>query len=216
MGKLLGIAWAALALCLLAPAGAVAASGQITRSLATPDWSYASIAGSVTWTGCELEAPKKPPEPPREEGEEELPPVDKPPPYCGWTPFVTVGPGSQASECSLPGREQPRSLGSGVTLAWEGSERRSEETAAFDVSGVPLSGGVGQLVCLSILEGAANFPWHAERTIPLASAPLTAEPLQREPPVEPCTCPAPGPHHRHHVRNRHHRRIFVFQHRKVP
>jgi hypothetical protein len=214
-----------LAVSAIAAASASAATGQITRALATPDWSQASIAGSVTWTACELEPPEeKPgPEPPKEEGEEELPPVGPVVTGCDWTPFVTIGPGTEASECSAPGRQKPEALGPGIVLAWQGPKSSAKGTVGFEISGFPLDGSKNQLVCLSMLEeleevmAAETFTSHGPATASrsLASALLTAEPARMEP-TRPCTCPPPRPRHRHrHRRHRRHRRISLSQHQKV-
>lgn len=226
MGKAIriGVPVFALMVSAIVVASASATTGQITRALATPEWSYASIAGSVAWTGCELEEPKRPPEkePPKEEGEEEPPPVGPIVIGCNWTPFVTIGPGTEASECSAPGRQQPEALGPGIVLAWKGPTSEVEGTVGFDISQFPLGGSKNRLVCLSMLEKlqevmaaktlASYGPAAAFR--PLASALLTAEPPQREPP---CTCPPPGPPRtKHHHRHRHHHRISLSQHKKVP
>lgn len=205
----------ALALAALAPASASATSGEITQAEALPGWATAMVAGSATWTGCALEPPEPPekPKPPGEEGEEE-PAVDSPPPSCGWTPFITVGPGTEGSECSSPERQWPESLGSGITLAWTGSKSSVENTTYFAASDVPLDGDTNQLACLGLIESASAFPWHARVSRSLASAHLT---LLAKPPA--CTCPMPGyhphPHRHHHVKHRRHH-IFVSQHQKVP
>jgi hypothetical protein len=221
-----GIPVVVLAVSAIAVASASAATGQITRALATPDWSQPSIAGSVTWTGCELEEPKRPPEkePPKEEGEEELPPVGPVVIGCNWTPFVTIGPGTEASECSAPGRQQPEALGPGIALAWKGSKSSAEGTVGFEISEFPLNGSKNQLVCLSMLEelevvmAAKPLTSYGPSMVsrPLASAFLTAEPSRTEP-TKPCTCPAPSPprKHRHHRRHRHRHRISLSQHQKV-
>jgi hypothetical protein len=203
---------AALAAVVAAPANASATSGAVTKALASPSWTSATIAGSATWTGCHLQPPKSPeePKPPKEEGEEEVGAPDSPPPRCGWTPFATVGPGTQASECSSAARLWPEALGPGVTLAWQGSEGESEGTASFEVSGVPLDGSAGQLVCLGLIETASAFPWHARASLFLASAVLTKE----APKPKRCSCPPRRRHH--HVKHRRHRHIFVSQHQKVP
>lgn len=197
---------AALGVAAAAPVGASAAVGSITEALASPDWSHATIAGAVTWGGCELEQPKEP-EPPKEEGEEELPPPDSPPLRCDWTPFLTVGPGA----CSAPGR-QPEALGPGIVLAWEGSRSASAVTLPFEVSAVPLSGGTEQIACLGLIEEATAFPWHAKVSRALASAVLVSEPR-----VRPCLCPPPGHRQRHHRHAKHrHHRIWVSQRQEVP
>lgn len=192
---------ATLVVAVLMPASASATSGAITKALASSDWTSATVAGSVTWTVCGLQLPKSPgPEPPKE-GEEEAGAPDSPPPSCGWTPFATVGPGTEASECASPSRQWPEALGPGVTLAWEGSESLSEGTTTFEVPGVPLDGSKKQLVCLGTIEKASAFPWHAQASRLLASAFLKREPIHR---------------HHHHLGPRRHRHIFVSQHEKVP
>lgn len=250
MGKLLriGIAWGALLLCLPVPAYAAVASGDITEASMSFDGSHATLAGSVTWPGCEHaeEPPERPEEPPRpeepEEGEEEPAPVDTPPPpprYCGWTPFVTVAPGTDPAECSSPARQWPDELGPGVVLAWTGDERRDTGSVNFEVDDVPLHGGTPQLACLSVIEIAPTYREVMAECAPAFpdcnpiifyeetpfSLPLAAALLRPEvrPEVGPelktsvCTCPLPvrRPRPRRHARHRH-RGIFVSQHRKVP
>lgn len=197
---------AALVVLAVAPVGASASVGSITQALASPDWSRATLSGAATWSGCELEQPKKP-EPPKEEGEEELPPPDSPPPRCDWTPFLTVGPG----DCSAPGR-QPEALGPGIVLAWEGSRSAAAAMLPFDVSAVPLSGGTEQIACLGLIEEASAFPWHAKALRALASAVLVPESR-----VWSCLCSPPSHRQRHHrqAKRRHHR-IWVSQRQEVP
>lgn len=218
-----GIPIVVLAMSAIVVPSVSAATGQITRALATPDWSQASIAGSVTWTGCELESPKEEPkQPPKEEGEEEeLPPVGPVVTGCNWTPFVTIGPGTEASECSAPERRQPEALGPGIVLAWKGSQSSAGGTVGFEISEFPLDGSKNRLVCLSMLEelnvvmAAKPLTSFGPSTVsrPLAAALLTAEPSRAEP-TKPCTCPPRK--HRHRHRHRHHRRISLSQHQKVP
>jgi hypothetical protein len=143
---------AMLALALVAAAGAGASSGEFTRAEANADWTLGSIAGSVTWTGCEhsVERPEKPPKPDREEPWEKTPPD---PPYCVWIPYVTVGHGWQASECESASRQLPQ-LGNGVGLVWMGEEREGSGSVVFDRGDVTLDGLPGQLVCLSVTETA--------------------------------------------------------------
>lgn len=219
--RVVAVLAAALVLAVLAPASASATSGAITKALASSDWSSATVAGWVTWTGCGLQAPE--PEPPKEEGEEELPPVGPVVTGCSWTPFVTIGPGTEASECSGPGRQRPEAPGPGVVLAWQGATSRAEGTVGFEISDSPLDGGKNQLVCLSILERlevvmaaktlTRSGPETASRS--LASAFLTGETMEEGT----CLCPPPEPRprrHHHHARHRRHRGIFISQHRKVP
>ncbi|HET7508665.1 MAG TPA: hypothetical protein VFJ65_00310 [Solirubrobacterales bacterium] len=216
----------AAVLAAIASASASAATGQIMRALTTPDWSQASLAGSVTWTGCEHAGappkPEEPKEPPREKGEERSAPVDPKPlslAYCGWTPFVTVGPGTEPSDCASPARQWPDKLGPDVVLAWEGTESRVNGSASFDVSGIPLDGERERLVCLSVVEVAPIYsqvkcnpdvpdcgPSFSEVpfSLPLAAAPL--RPVAKKPLRRPPLCRG----------RRHHRRICVSQHRKVP
>lgn len=145
---------------ILAPAAA-GSSGDITKALSNAEGTEAEIAGSVSWTGCEhsvLRWEGKPPIvwPIPEWPEAPFPPEKEiwppwPPPYCGWVPFVTVGPGDEKSDCSAPERENPDSLGEGVTLVWSAAERRDQGNEDFDVKDVPLDQG-GRLVCLSVTE----------------------------------------------------------------
>jgi hypothetical protein len=119
---------ASMVLALLASpaANALASSGEITRSQANAGWTAGSIAGSAIWGGCKS-----------------LP--------CRWLPYVTVGQGTDPSECSADDRRWPHS-DEQVTLAWSGGERSAGGSATFDVPEVPLSGVPGQLACLSLLE----------------------------------------------------------------
>jgi len=158
MRRLIGIAIpvAALAslLACVAPAGAT--SGEVTRAEASADWTEGSIAGSVTWTGCErpIDMPEGPkPEEPNEEGPDELPGGEQP--YCGWIPFVSIGPGSDPSECATAGRMQLDALVPGIVLAWTGAKGIGESgRQEFSVSGVGLDGSPEQLACLVVIEVA--------------------------------------------------------------
>lgn len=146
LGLTLAIAGIAL------PAGtAVASSGVVTRAEASADWTQGQITGWAEWTGCEhwVSYGGFPGE------------GYSPPPYCGWIPYATVGPGSEAAECASNDRRLS-SLGEDVTLAWSGEERTRyypdySETVEFDVSEVPLDGGAEQLVCLSLIEIAPTY-----------------------------------------------------------
>lgn len=149
------VATLTLAITLIAAPSAVGSSGEISRAVANSTWTKGSVAGSVDWTGCEhsVPLPSKPPVKPgpgdlEEPWQEEL----APPPYCGWIPFATVGPGSDPAQCNTTDRRWPDGLGEGVTLAWVGLERRDVGTTEFDVSAIPLDGGSEQLVCLSVIE----------------------------------------------------------------
>ncbi|HET7444908.1 MAG TPA: hypothetical protein VFJ57_09645 [Solirubrobacterales bacterium] len=156
------MAGAAAIAAILAPS-ASASSGEITRALANSSRTEASVAGSITWTGCEHPAPVGPLEP--------FPPI-KPKPGepipskevwpnlpCNWTPFVTLGPGTADADCSAPGRQDPDSLGEGVTLVWLGFTRSGAGADQFDVGGIPLGGGANQLLCLSAVELGAQKTW---------------------------------------------------------
>jgi hypothetical protein len=145
----------------LAPV-ARASSGEIARVLSSPDGASAEVAGSVTWSGCThsvLWPPQPKPGwpgegiilPPFKEGPWFPPIVEYPPPYCGWVPFATVGPGSDAADCSEEGRRFPGALGEGISLIWGGSERRDLGEEEFDVPDVPL-GESDRLVCLTVVE----------------------------------------------------------------
>jgi hypothetical protein len=100
-----------------------------------------SIAGSVTWTGC---------------GDSIHAGLVVEPGSCEWTPYVTVGPGSDPSECSSAARRLP-DLGDEVSLVWS-DETSREGYAAFDLLDVPLSGTPGQLTCLSVIATYAARP----------------------------------------------------------
>ena len=144
-----GVLALAAALALVGPAGAAGSSGEFTRAEANADGSLGSIAGSVTWTDCEYQA-EYPKEPRGPEGEGEMPLA---PPYCAWTPYVTIGPGSDASECAATNRWLGQ-LGDGISLVWSGGETGAPGTMAFDLYAVPLSGTTPQLACLSVVETA--------------------------------------------------------------
>lgn len=101
-------------------------SGEITRAEANSDWTNGSIAGSATWSGCAVSG-------------------------CSLRPFVTIGPGSEPSDCSAEDRHWPHS-DSQITLAWEDREYFGGNSAVFDVPDIPLTGTPGQLACLSLLE----------------------------------------------------------------
>jgi len=143
----------ALALAALPAAAASAASGsgEITRAEANAAWTLGSIAGSAAWSGCPVEWGEWEPFPPYEwyefeEGESIGTRED-----CRLHAFVTVGPGSEPSDCSDVGRKWPES-DEQVTLAWSSVETLYSGSATFDESDVPLSGDPEQLVCLSLLE----------------------------------------------------------------
>lgn len=113
---------------------AAASSGEFTRAEANGDWTLGAVSGSASWSGCPA-------------GREE----------CSLQAFVTVGPGSQAPECSEAARQWPHSGGQ-LTLVWESEETAHEGSSTFDVSEVPLSGGTEQLACLSVLESYLERP----------------------------------------------------------
>ena len=223
---------AAMAVAAMGAASAFGATGEITRAVATPDWAQANIAGSVTWTGCEHavappQQPKPGPQEPPGEEEESAPvdPTPPPPSYCGWTPFLTVAPGTEPSECASPARQWPDKLGPGVLLAWEGGESRANGSAGFEAGDVPIEGEGSQLACLSVVEIAPVYsqvmvactpadpdcsPFSYQEvpfSLPLASAFL--RPPVKKPSVRPRQSQRCRGRHRHH-------RICISQHRKVP
>lgn len=112
----------ACALALTLPAYSLAAGGEFTQAESNAGWTQGSLAGSVTWTGCEnaVAPPVEGPENPGEGGKSTTPLAPESP-YCGWTPYVTVGPGTGPAECDSAER-QLGSLGPEVGLVW--SERR--------------------------------------------------------------------------------------------
>lgn len=220
MGKRVGIAMVLVAF--LAPASASATTAEVSTASVSADGSQITIAGSVTWTGCEIKFPEPPPPPPgpeeeeEGEGEEELPPLDSPPPHCGWTPFATVGPGSDPAECSLPERQWPEALGPGVALTWKGAESRGAGTVSFEVADLPVSGGGGQLVCLGLIERAYSSSYYEVKSRPLASA--LASMNEPAPAGSPSTVDQAGStqpsrrrHHHHRAKRRHHG-ISISQH----
>jgi hypothetical protein len=142
------------------PAGASAATGEgeITRAEANAAWTLGSVAGSATWSGCPMVWEPEPPW-------YEFPPGYEPGSGSEWPTredcrvqaFVTVGPGSEASDCSAEDRKWPHS-NEQISLAWSSGETLGWGSAEFDVSEVPLSGAPGQLACLSLLETYEERP----------------------------------------------------------
>jgi hypothetical protein len=137
----------AASFCLASPT--FAASGEISRAEAAPDWMHASIAGSVTWTGCEnvLTAPQPPEGPVGEEYEAESgfpwAPESSASPTCAWRAFAALSP---TADCESVAR---------VTV-WSEGERSDQGTASFDMPDVPLNGQSGQYLCLEVIEVAAD------------------------------------------------------------
>ena len=190
---------ACVALALMAgPASAASASsGEFTRAEANADRTLGDIAGSASWIGCgepgewiELGLPGSPGEPWREPQ-----PTRE---HCRLQAFVTVGPGSDVSECSDQERHWPHSI-EDLALAWESAETEYGGSASFEASEVPLSGATEQLACLSLLETYWERPYCPPGTVcvqiiytvanysVLASALLTAPP----PPLPPTNTEPP-------------------------
>lgn len=136
----------------LASSSGASVSGEISRAEANEAWTTGSIAGSAQWADCP-EAPYPGPGPEPEPFEEEEGEIIWDPPFwnCEWTPYATVGPGSDPAECGTKGRRLGQ-LAAGVTLAWKGETRTAPGSAAFDLADVPLDGTPGQLLCLSLFE----------------------------------------------------------------
>ncbi len=132
-----------LALTAVPVAGAFASSGEITRAEANASWTLGSIEGSATWNGCPVEWGEWEPFPPYE--------LQMRREHCRLQAFVTVGPGSEPSDCSAESRKWPHS-DEQVTLVWSSEETLGSGSGTFDESEVPLSGATEQLVCLSLLE----------------------------------------------------------------
>ena len=132
-----------LALAAVPVAGAFASSGEITRAEANASWTLGSIEGSATWNGCPVEWGEWEPFPPYE--------LQMRREHCRLQAFVTVGPGSEPSDCSAESRKWPHS-DEQVTLVWSSEETLGSGSGTFDESEVPLSGATEQLVCLSLLE----------------------------------------------------------------
>lgn len=185
----------ALAAMPAASASAASGEGEITRAEANADWTLGSVAGSATWSGCPVVWEPEPPWyefPPwyEIEPESEWPT----PEHCRVQAFVTVGPGTDPSDCSDAGRRQPQ-YSEQVTIAWSSEETLGWGFADFDVPDVPLSGESGQLACLSLLETYEEEFYCPPETICIAivgpilvqnysvldSAPLVARPP--DPPV---------------------------------
>ncbi len=129
-------------------ASAMEASGEFTRAEANEGWTQGSVAGSVSWEGCEISAHS-----PDRVGTPQPPefPEGLLPDGCRITPYVTVAPGTDPAECSSSDRTWPHSAGT-QQLAWEGPTFARAGSATFDVTTVPLPGVPGQLACLSVLE----------------------------------------------------------------
>lgn len=178
----------------LSASPASASSGEFTRAAANADWTQGSIAGFIAWTGCEKAAPppNEEPEPPGEgESKTPLPPEM---PYCRWTPYATVGPGTEASDCESDGRKL-NSLGPEVELLWSEDERQGVGSASFDLPAILLSGVPGQLACLSVIEVAQTdqelpcmppgepLPpgWHCPYVHASSFRALASAPLERSP-----------------------------------
>jgi hypothetical protein len=195
-----GVATAAIVVfaALLAP-GALASSGQINEAIASPDWSSASITGSVTWNGCEPHGQPKKPDKPDKPGES---PKGSPSPrYCGWIPFLTVGPGSIGAGCNSPQRLAPESS-PGVTLSWLESEKVDQGTAYFSVSEVSLDGVDDLLICLAVIEVATDYesvcmiPEHWEcpaNPYPIHRFPHVLDSVRISRPTEGAVAPAVAP-----------------------
>lgn len=151
-GVALSVAGLILLGLVLAPT-ALATNGAVTRAEANPTWTQASIAGSVTWTGCvnAVSPPASPPEP-------GSPPSGPEAPYCGWRAFATVGP---SGDCSTVDSDWP--TGYDGTTVWTEDLRTDLATVSFDLPQVPLGGEPGQYVCLGVVEVAQTG-----RTLPCA------------------------------------------------
>lgn len=157
MRRALGVSIALAAVLLVLPAASAsaAASGTITRALASLDGSSGSFAGSVTWTGCEPHGypPEKPDKPgPGEEKAKEIPT----PRHCGWIPVLTVGTGTTAADCDGRRIAEPETL-SGATVVWSEGERFDAGTQSFEVDGVPLGAAEALLACLAVVEVATDY-----------------------------------------------------------
>lgn len=192
-------------LALLSASGASAASGEITKAVASQDWSNASFAGSVEESAC-----KDPPISPKPPGTTPWGPengaVYEP---CSWRAYLTVAPGSDPDECTASTRRWS-SLGPQVVLAWTSGEQRAAATLAFDVSGVTLAGGEPQLACLSLTKTVPEFvacaavmpidgsPYYCPPYVMLKRfysydvAMLSTEPPPKENPPTEAVLPAPG------------------------
>lgn len=154
-GARLSVAVAVIAaFAALGAQGASAASGEITKAVASPDWLSASFSGSVRGPECTLSASLPPTTFPGAIGPEL--PGTEPAPSCSWTAYLTVAPGSASEECDDSARS-PSSLGADVVLAWTSGQRWSG-VASFDVSGVALTGGKPQLACLLLVVKGWQYP----------------------------------------------------------
>lgn len=180
------VACVAFALVLLPASDALGSESEITRAEASSDWSQGSIAGSARWGGCfpSIRPPILPTPSPVISG-------------CAVQAFLTVGSGSDPSQCSDPDRHWPHS-DEQVTLAWSSGSSGSGGSAAFEVLEVPLSGEPGQLACLAQLETYEERPACAFEPVPcvqwirlvanydvLASALLKAPPAPSPPEASP-------------------------------
>lgn len=149
---------AAVVLCLWAPASSFgSASGEIFHAVG--EEGAVSSGGGVEWEGCDHRVPPTPPRPPTPP----YPPgypwevgpyvvVSPSPPYCGWIPFATIGPGSSEADCSSADRARPDELGEDVRLVWLGEEQRALGSQEFDASALSASEETDRLVCLSLIE----------------------------------------------------------------
>lgn len=71
---------------------------------------------------------------------------------CRWQPFLTLGPGESASDCSTPARDLVGPPDPEVELLWEGSTawRTEEREQTFELNGVNPQAG-GRLLCLATM-----------------------------------------------------------------
>ncbi|MGN6664583.1 MAG: hypothetical protein ACTHK6_10335 [Solirubrobacterales bacterium] len=217
MGKVIrgGVLVAALVASAVGAASAFGSTAQITEATVNPTWTQGSFAGAVEWTGCAHSGPRV---------------VE-----CASTPYAAIASGNSAQACDSTDR----------VPVWEGEKRSYAGAQSFAVSDFPLDGSNGKVLCLGLIEtSVAEIPcvppgepippgWHCPYKTSNEDAPLATRVLEADRASEPSGEPEPGRpgppnpepqacgQHRHRrngrcVRNRHHRRFFVFQHQKVP
>jgi hypothetical protein len=105
---------------------AVASTGDISRAVATADWTRASIAGSVTWDGCSAGS------------------------YCAWIPVATVVPALPSYTCS---GEEALDSDPDTRGVWSGGNFSANGTVSFDIPDAVILPGVhGQRLCLSVIQ----------------------------------------------------------------
>jgi len=72
---------------------------------------------------------------------------------CRWRPFLTVGPGTDAADCSTPQRDLLGPPEPGIAVLWEGpiAWGKEEEERSFDLHEVKAEDAAGRLLCLATM-----------------------------------------------------------------